>query len=241
MPTRRTALGAACATAALALAAVAGCSSPPPPDPDAGTNGIGRQAPEAIASRARAAALAAPSVHLSGTVVSGGATYRLDVRLSAAGGTGSVVSGNRSFELLRVGSRLYVKGDADFYAQAAGGKPPSRLEGRYVRVHATDPAYRQLAVFTDKAALLNSITALGGPARKGDYREVGGVRTVAVGTDGGSTLRVSLEGTPYPVRVERARGAGVLALTDYGKDLTVKAPAPGQVLDYGTAGAAGGG
>lgn len=236
---RRTALGTVCAALALAT----GCSSTPP-DPDAGTNGVGRQAPDAVAAKARAAALAAPSVHLSGTVVSSGATYRLDMRLKSGGGIGKVVSGARTFELLRVGARLYVKGDAAFYsaasaASSAGVSASTKLEGKYVRVHATDPSYKMLSVFTDKAALLGSVTDLGGPARKGDYREVDGLRTVAVTTDGGGTLRVSLRGTPYPVQVVRAGGAGTLDLTDYGKDFTVAAPPADQVLDFGTASAAG--
>ncbi|AXI79311.1 hypothetical protein [Peterkaempfera bronchialis] len=232
---RSTALGTACATAALALAA--GCSQPPP-DPDADTNGVGRQAPAAIAAKARQAALGASSVHLSGSVVSSGARYRLDMRLKADGGTGKVVSGQRTFELLRVGSKLYVKGDAAFYAEASSASASAAsvsttLEGKYVRVHSTDPSYKELSVFTDKAALLGSVTDLGGPADKGDYRKVGGLRTVAVTTEGGSTLRVSLEGTPYPVRVERPGGAGTLDLTDYGKAFTVKAPPAEEVLDYG--------
>jgi hypothetical protein len=237
---RRTALGAVCAALALAT----GCTGTPS-DPDAGTNGIGRQAPEAIAAKARAAALAAPSVHLSGTVVSAGSTYRLDMRLKSGGGTGKVVSGARTFELLRVGSKLYVKGDAAFYSEASAASSSAvsastKLEGRYVRVHSADPSYKQLSVFTDKAALLGSVTDLGGPARKGDYREVDGVRTVAVTTDGGSTLRVSLQGTPYPVQVVRPGGAGTLDLTDYGKDFPVAAPPAAQVLDFGTAAPAGG-
>ncbi|WP_055588672.1 hypothetical protein [Peterkaempfera griseoplana] len=241
---RTAALGTVCAVVALA----AGCSGPPP-DPDAGTNGIGRQAPDVIAAKARAAALGASSVHLSGTVVSAGATYRLDMRLKSGGGTGEVVSGARTFELLRVGSQLYVKGDAAFYSEASSGTSSAgsdstaasaKLQGKYVRVHSTDPSYRQLSVFTDKAALLGSVTDLGGPARKADYRRIDGLRTVAVTTDGGSTVRVSLQGTPFPVEVDRPGNAGTLTLSEYGRDFTVTPPPAGQVLDFGTGSATAG-
>jgi hypothetical protein len=243
---RLSVLGAArtaCAAAALALVAGCGAKAAPPPDPDAGTNGIGKQPPAAIMTHARAAALAADSVHLSGTVVSGGTTYRLDMRLRKDAGSGSVTSGTGTFELLRVAGRLYVKGDAAFYTLgasaasaspgAAGAGTANKLDGKYVRVHATDPSYRQLSVFTDKAALLGSVTDLGSPAGKGAYSSVDGLRTVAV-TTGSGTLRVSLEGTPYPVRVERARGAGTLNLTEFGKSFKVSPPPAGQVLDYGS-------
>ncbi|MFJ6212846.1 hypothetical protein ACIQGZ_05865 [Streptomyces sp. NPDC092296] len=241
---RRSALGTVCVTAALALTAGCGAS-----DPDEGTNGVGRQTPDAIAAKARAAALAAPSVRLSGSVVSAGATYRLDMRLKESGGTGKVVSGNRTFELLRVGSKLYVKGDAAFYAAggasasatatasvtASAGSAASTLEGRYVRVHSSDPSYKELSVFTEKDALLGSVTDLGGPVHKGNYTRVDGVRTVSVATDAGSTLRVSLVGTPYPVRVERAGGAGTLDLTEFGRDFKIATPPAADILDYGTA------
>ena len=64
-----------------------GCGSD---DPDAGTNGMGKLPPDKIQSRTHAAAKSAPSVHLSGTVVSNGSTYTLDMRLKSGGGTGSV-------------------------------------------------------------------------------------------------------------------------------------------------------
>ena len=241
---RHTALGTIRVTLlTLTLVLVAGCGTAAP-DPDQGTNGIGRQSPGTIVAEARAAALAASSVRLSGSVVSGGAAYRLDMLLSADGGTGKVSNAGRTFELLRVGSKLYVKGDAAFYAdagasaagaaKAAVSTAASTLEGRYVRVHSSDPAYQELSVFTDKAALLGSVVDLGGKVHKGDRTEVAGRRTVAVTADGGNTLQVSLEGTPYPVRVERAGHAGTLNLTDFGKHVTITAPDADQVLDYGT-------
>ena len=49
----------------------------------------------------------------------------------------------------------------------------------------------------------------------------------------GGILDVSLEGRPYPLQFERAGGAGVLTLADWGKDFTLKAPAKDESVDYG--------
>lgn len=70
---------------------------------------------------------------------------------------------------------------------------------------------------------------------KGDRGSAGGVRTVELTGDkgAGGTLDVSLEGTPYPLRLERAGGAGTLQLTDWGKDFTLSEPGKGDTVDYG--------
>ena len=100
-----------------------------------------------------------------------------------------------------------------------------------------DPAYQQLRGFTEKSALLKGMLGLQGTLSKGDRSEVGNVRTVriAAGKDGeGGTLDVSLQGTPYPLRFERAGGAGVLELADWNKDFALAAPAKGDTVDYGS-------
>jgi hypothetical protein len=77
---------------------------------------------------------------------------------------------------------------------------------------------------------------LQGALSKGDHARVGSVRTVriAAGKGGeGGTLDVSLQGTPYPLRFERAGGAGVLELTDWNQDFPLAAPAKGATVDYG--------
>jgi hypothetical protein len=130
---------------ALLAPAVAGCGS----DPDEGTNGVGRLPPRTIESRARAAAESADAVHLSGTVVGKGGTYRLDMRLRDDGGLGQVTTEDGTFELLRVDDDLYLKAGADFYGSDVAGK----LDDKYVKVPTDDPAYQQFSGLTDKVVL----------------------------------------------------------------------------------------
>jgi hypothetical protein len=208
-------------------------------DPDAGTNGVGKLSATEIETKARATADAAASVRLSGTLVSKGGTYSLNMRLKHEGGTGSVTSKDNKFELLRVGDVLYLKADAGFWSRdeptqsdmdAAG-----KLHDKYVKVPEGDPAYKQFRGFTDMDVLLEGLLGMQGELRKGDRTEVGGVRTIKVigGKGEGGTLDVSLEGKPYPLQFARAGGAGVLTLGDWDKDFALAAPAKGETVDYG--------
>jgi hypothetical protein len=232
-----------CRTAAAALAVstaaplLSGCLGFGGGDPDAGTNGVAKLPAATIMSRATSAAQQAPTVRLSGTVSSGGRTYRLDMRLRANGGVGEVSTKGSTFQLLRVGADLYLKANAEFYGaggdSADSAAAAAKLNGKYVKVPPGDPAYRQFSGFTDKKVLLSDLFVLNGAVTVGDHRRVDGARTVALDAADGGCLDVSLSGTPYPLRYERAGGAGTLTLSDWGEEFTLKAPGRTQVVDYG--------
>lgn len=224
-------------------------------DPDEGTNGVGRLDATAIEQKAQTAADAAKAVRLSGTLVSKGGTYKLNMRLKQDGASGSVTTKNSTFELLRVGDALFLKADAGFWdhedgagASAApaasegsgsgdaGSEAADTLGDKYVKVPEDDPSYKQLRGFTDMNLLLDGLIGLHGDRVKGDHDKIGGVRTINVrgGEDAmGGSLDVSLEGVPYPLRFARGGGAGVVILSEWDKDFPLAEPEKGQTLDYG--------
>lgn len=213
-------------------------------DPDAGTNGVGKLSPATIQSRTVKAAQGADAVHVAGTVVSGGKTYKLDMRLKSNGGTGSVTTGGGTFRLLRVDEHLFLKAGTDFWTHSDDAKSghddgaaADKLDGKYVKVPTGDPAYKRLSTFTDKQVLLDGLLTLHGALEKGDHGSSGGVRTIELTGDqgAGGTLDVSLEGGAYPMRLERAGGAGTLQLTDWGHDFTLQEPDDSDTVDYGRA------
>ncbi|MFJ2934724.1 hypothetical protein ACIO8G_18375 [Streptomyces sp. NPDC087219] len=214
-------------------------------DPDEGTNGVGKLSAAEIEGKARTAADTAKAVRLSGTLVSKGDTFKLNMRLKQDGASGSVTTKNSTFELLRVGEALYLKADADFWShEAQGGDKPTeadaeaadKLDDKYVKVPQGDPAYKQLRGFTDMDLLLAGLTGLHGEKVKGDRDQIGGVRTVKVkgGADGeGGTLDVALQGDPYPLQFARGGGAGLVVLSEWNKDFPLTEPSKEETLDYG--------
>jgi hypothetical protein len=235
--TRRAALAGAVCALVVTGTGLTGCSE----DPDAGTNGVGRLSAAQIQSRTRTAAESAAAVRLSGTVVTSGRTYKLDMRLKSDGGTGSVTSQGVAFRLLRVGEQLFLKADSEFWAQADGDGSAAdsvaadKLEGKYVKVPQGDPSYKKFSGFTDKDVLLSSLLTLHGSLATDGHHDQNGVRTIRITGDKGSggTLDVSLEGKPYPLRLVRAGDAGTLTFSDWGKSFTVTQPKGDDTVDYG--------
>lgn len=234
-------------TLAIVAGLLSGCSST---DPDEGTNGLGKLPPETIEERARDAAEAAEALRLSGSVLTGDASFRLDMRLGPDGGFGEVSTQGMTFELLRIEEDLYIKADAAFWQfqqSEEGGEgggseetdpdidPSQKLENMYVKVAPDDPAYEQLSGFTDKAVLLDGLLILDGERETGDRGEIGGVQTISVMGDEGSggILEVSLIGTPYPLRLERGGEAGEVRMADWNAEFTLRAPKEDQIVDYG--------
>ncbi|MFE2378551.1 hypothetical protein [Streptomyces sp. NPDC059398] len=223
--------GALCAALAVSLAACSG-------DPDAGTNGVGKLSAKEIESKARTVADSARAVALSGTLIGKGGSYQLDMRLNTDGGTGSVTSKSSTFTLLRIGDALYVKAGAGFWKQTDGkngADAAGKLDDKYVKVPQRDPAYQRFRGFTDMHALLGGLLGLQGTLGKGDRTKVGGVPAIRVTGGGGKggTLDVSLKGKPYPLRFERAGGAGTVQLTQWNSDVTLVPPGRGDTVDYG--------
>ncbi|MCX4845437.1 hypothetical protein [Streptomyces sp. NBC_00893] len=234
----RTALAALlCAGLAAALTACGG------EDPDQGTNGVGKLDAGQIEKKAQGAADAADAVRLAGTLVSKGGTYELNMQLKEDGGTGSVVSKDSTFELLRIDDELYLKADSGFWSHeeksgagsTGGGAAADKLNDKYVKVPQDDPTYKQLRGFTDKETLLDGLLSLHGTLNKGDREKVGAARTIQImgGKGEGGTLDVSLEGTAYPLRFARGGGGGTVTLSDWGKDFALEAPAQEDTVDYG--------
>ncbi|MFH9010245.1 hypothetical protein ACH4C6_02630 [Streptomyces sp. NPDC017943] len=212
-------------------------------DPNEGTNGVGRLPAAKIQAKTRAVAESAGAVRVHGNVVSGGRTYALDMRLKDDGGTGSVTTKGATFKLLRVGEQLFVMADAEFWSHGSGqGKggasdaaAASKLGGKYVKVPQGDPSYKKFTGFTDKGVLLDGLLTLHGTLATDGHDEEAGVRTIRVTGDKGSggTLEVSLEGRPYPLRLERAGGAGTLTFSAWGQDFALREPDRSETVDYG--------
>ncbi|CAL9446111.1 hypothetical protein [Streptomyces sp. Tu 3180] len=232
---RRTVLAGAVGALLVTGTALTGCSE----DPNEGTNGVGRLSADEIQSRTQKAAKSVDTVRLHGTVVTNGRSYTLDMRLKPEGGIGSVTTRGETFRLLRVGDELFLKAGAEFWGREDDGEADAAAAGKlaekYVKVPQGDPSYKKFSGFTDKDVLLGGLLTLHGKLATDGRHEQGGVRTIRIAGDKGSggTLDVSLEGTPYPLRLVRAGKAGTLTFSAWGTDFPLEKPAEDQTLDYG--------
>jgi hypothetical protein len=205
------------------------------------TNGVEELSAEEIEQRAISAARQARTVLLTGTVISGDAEYRIDMRLAEDGALGEVsADGGATFELLRVGEDLYLKADEAFWQSddlpaELESDPAEKLDDKYVKVAPEDPAYEGLSGFTDKNLLLDGLLAMEGERETGEEGTVEGVSTIRVQADGGrgGAMDVALVGRPYPLRLERGGDAGTVTLADWNQDFSPRRPDEDHVVDYG--------
>jgi hypothetical protein len=206
-----------------------------------GTNGVAHLSAADAVSRARAVAIAAPSVHIKGTLLDGGDPVTIDMRLRGAdGGTGQVSADGDTFQLLRIGQEVYLRGDASFYSTVAGersGLAPqvtAALQGKYLHVPPADGGYAKFAGFTSVEGLFGDLVKMSGKLRKDGQVTVRGMRSLSIVTgDGhGAQLAIAMDGTPYPTLYRPAGAAGgSLEFFDYGAQVDLTPPPAAQVVD----------
>ena len=206
--------------AALATA-LAGCGNVSPSG-----NGVASKSPAQIVAIATSAAVGAASVHVAGSILSGGKPISLDMELLARqGGKGRVTLGGLGFELINVDHAVFVKGSTAFYAGFAGPTAARVLRGRWLKGSETGPL-ASFASLTHLGRLLASTLAGHGALSRGGTAHVDGQQAVAV-TDAarGGTLYVAATGTPYPLEiVERGAAAGKIVLDRWNQPVSLSVP-----------------
>jgi hypothetical protein len=215
-------------------------SLPTPSQPSRLPGEAGKPA-STIIGDARAALLAATSVHVTGAFTQKAtSTQRLDLRLTRVNGqpaaTGTVTTVTRAgtktqtvtLALIRIGTHLYVRGDRAYYARI--GPKAAAVAGRWLVLPiAQDKSVEDL---TDLATLAAGLAS--SPAdRVLGVERLGGAGVVAVRAAAGATLYVAADGAPRPLRLQRTTTssasassvAGTLDFADYNAPVRVVAPA----------------
>src|ERR1017187_1266282 len=153
--------GGALAPLTVGLAvALAGCGG-------SSGNGVASKSASAILLASRAAAHSASSVHLTSRNSVGSVSLTLTLDLSSAGGQGQVALPGLSFEVVRIGDTLYLKGDSGFdqsLRSTTGLKAP---QGRWLKTPINNFRLAQLAAVTELSGELGRVLASAGPITKG--------------------------------------------------------------------------
>jgi hypothetical protein len=189
---------------ALVGAVVAGCGGSSP----AGT-GLASKSPTEIVAAAKAAADGAASVHVSGAIAEG-ASLSLDMHLLAGkGGRGYIMQNGLRFELIALGSTIYIKGTPAFYRHIGGDAAAQLLHGKWLKAPAAAGQFAPITGLTDLRKLIDTALASHGALTKGGTTSVGGRKVVAINdASKGGVLYVAATGQPFPAEVARTGANG---------------------------------
>ncbi|HEX4186728.1 MAG TPA: hypothetical protein VHY83_02405 [Solirubrobacteraceae bacterium] len=206
---------------ALAGALLAGCGGS-----SSTGSGLAARSPAQIVAAAKAAADGAASVHVSGAV-SEGAPLSLDMRLLAGrGGRGHITENGLSFELITLGSTVYIKGSPAFYRRLGGPTAAQLFRGKWLKAPAASGQFASITAITDMRKVIDTALASHGTLAKGASTTVGGRRALAV-TDAskGGVLYVAATGKPFPLAVARAgQGGGRIVFDRWNEAVSISPP-----------------
>lgn len=210
------------AVAVLLCSLLSGCGG------SSGGNGVASKSPAQIVAAARAAAARASSVHVAGSIVSGGSPITLDMHLLAGhGGRGRLTASGLGFELIQLGPTVYVKGSPELYSHVGGPAAAQLLQGRWLKAPTDSGEFSAIASLTDLNKLLGSDVPDPRALSKGHARTVAGTPAIPV-TDAakGETVYVATTGSPYPVELAKTgKGGGRVVFDRWNQPVVLVAPA----------------
>jgi hypothetical protein len=186
-----------------------------------------------IISRTQAAAKAATSVRVKGSLSEGSDRIVMDVRLTKSAGQGTVSINGAGFSLIVVNRTAYLKPSEKFWRAQAKSKAEADaaialVAGRWIKLALTDKDLGELAAFASKSKFFDELFVPDGKVRKTGPRTVDGVSSIGLRASDG-TLWVD-RATARPVRLESS-GTDALTFSEYDAVSPPKAPPSTEVID----------
>jgi hypothetical protein len=190
-------------------------------------NGIASKAPAEIVALAKVAADSASSVHVSGSIVSGGSPITLDLELLAGkGGRGRISENGLSFNLIQVGGTAYISGSPAFYSHFGGPAAAQLFQGKWLKAPTSNGSFSTLGSLTNLSQLVDSALASHGTLQKGATTTVDRQQVITItNASHGGTLYVATTGKPYPIQITKSGTNGGKILFDrWNAPFTLVAP-----------------
>ena len=216
--------GGALLTAVLLLA---GCGGSSTKTTTTANGESAKPAPQVLAD-AKRAATSASSMHISGHIVSGGTPLTLDLSLARGkGAKGSMSTNGLSFDLVRIGNTLYIRGSDAFYKHFAGPPVAQLLHGKWLKAPATHGQVAELAPVTSAAGLFGKVASSHGKLTNAGETTYHGQKVVEIrDVSDNSKLYVAATGTPYPVALigGKAAQSGVITFDRWNEPVSLSAP-----------------
>lgn len=209
------------AVSALALASgIAGCGG-------SSGNGVAAKSPDAILGAATNAVRDVQSVHVAGSVVSGGAPVAFDLNLAAGRGAAGRMSQNGlDFRIIVLKHEVYINGSDPFWQRFGGAAAVQLFHGKWLKGPATGQ-FAGVARLTDIRTLFSAFSQGHGKLAKEGTSTLDGQKVIAVkDTTEGGTLYVATTGKPYPIQVSGASAdsSGRIVFDRYDQSISLSPP-----------------
>jgi len=208
---------------AIATATIAGCGGG-----SSSGNVIADKSPTQILAATKHVSDAAKSVHVSGSLVSGGTPISIDVDLIAGqGGRGKLSQNGLAFELIEVANTVYIKGSSSFYKHIGGSAAAQLLQGKWLKAPASSSGFASIGQLTNLRQLVDQTLTDHGTLSKSGTTTIQGQKVVGVSDKSkGGTLYIAATGKPYPVQISRSgSGTGTITFDRWNAPVTLAAPA----------------
>ncbi len=200
----------------------------------AAPNGVAAGSSAQIVAAARQAVSAATTVHVVGAGTSGKDRIALDLTLTAGQvGEGHISINGLGFDIVRIGDKLFFKGDPNFLTHYAGAAAASLLAGRWFYVAGSNREFASFLPLTNLVQLVDGMLSAHGSIEKGAVATVGGRRAIGlVDSTSGGTLYVATTGPAYPLELKPRAGGNTGTIRFSGWDGPVTVRPPRNPIDY---------
>jgi hypothetical protein len=214
---------AAIAWSLLLAVAVAACGG----NGSASSNGVAAKSPDAIVSAVSSAVAGVRSVHVSGSVRTGGSSTTLNLNLlNGKGGRGSMSQNGLNFQIVAVDQEVYLNASPAFWRHVGGNAAAQLFSGKWLKAPAGGQ-FASLAALTNLQQLFTKLLSSHGKLAKGATTTISGQKVVAVtDTTKGGTLYVATTGKPYPIEIVKSGSqAGQVNFDHFNESVSLTAPA----------------
>jgi hypothetical protein len=217
------ALLAGCATTGTTAGAAPTSSGPV-------SNGVEAMAPADIITKAKAALASAKSYHVKGGTTDAGEKATIDATFQGKNWGGNIQADGLSFDIVVVGTDIYLKAPDAVWAMLIPAGPQSTLAaltGKWVKADTSTPG---LSSFADISP--DDFLQTNGTLSKGDAKTINGTPAVGVVSADKTVIYVATQGEPYPLQVVDPSGTQNLTIDQFNSAPAVTVPAAADVFDF---------
>jgi hypothetical protein len=204
------------AASALVVSACGGSSS----------NGEAKKKGPQVSMDTAAALKGAGSARFQGTETDGKTTATIDLQLVPDGATGTIEQAGTTINLINIGGSSYVKASAEFFtAQGVTAANAATVADKWVKLPASAKSFASftLNALSDDLAKPTSGSTIEDQVTDGKLDKTS---VVILKQSNGSQLFVAAKGPAYPLKIiTRGANKSTSTFTDFGKKVTVTAPA----------------